>query len=285
VTQWGNSADEARRIAFLAPLSASTLGEVVSRALIGHPLWSSLRTIDLRLVPGTIGLVLIAAGFGGAVAVGLWRWASQGRSLKPPRAETVLLVMLAVAAPAGLILFSLQPHKSLLLPRNAISSVPAALVLVAIPVARARRPLNLIAALLITGGLLIGSIRELVLYGRPAMKPAAAAISRDWKQGDPILEAIWFSGPPTDLSIYLTAEQRRDLRLTHDVGLKPFFESLATGRPIFTVSPASTLIPGVLGPPGILNDRFHLAWSRKWDGMLDVTAAEWIPNESSQRAK
>jgi hypothetical protein len=191
-----------------------------------------------------------------------------------------LIVMLAIASPTGMILASLQPHRSLLLPRNIICSLPVFLLLVAaMVIRRPHQPTRVICLGLISAGLLIGSIVELTDYSRPDMRSAADAISASWHQGDTILEAAYATGPPLDrdLAIHLSPEELGSLRLTHGSGLNPFEQSLKSGKPIFTVAPIVGYTTEPLGPPTQLRDRFTQVWSGRWPGLVDVAAVEWQP--------
>jgi 4-amino-4-deoxy-L-arabinose transferase-like glycosyltransferase len=277
VTQWGHSGSEARRIGNLAPLALSTLGNITTRALVGHPLWSSLQTTPTSTIPGTPALVMIISGLAIALIVGLVTWLRSDRRSLRPKSETVLLAMCAVATPVGLVLLSLEPGKTLLLPRNLICSLPATAALVAVPVAKLKRQLALLSTLLIAGGLLIGSVLELTDYGRPNMRAAANAIESRWAPGDSILEAIYFNEPPLDqdLSIHLGAAQRAQLELSSKVGLRPFDAPQPVGTSIFTVAPIYGYTIEALGPRPEQAKGWKLVWQHKWPGLPPVVAAQW----------
>jgi len=277
VTQWGHSGSEARRIGNLAPLAISTLSNITTRALVGHPLWSSLQTTPTKAVPGTLALVMIIAGLAIALAAALFDWSrSQSRSLRP-RAETMLLIACSLATPVGLVMLSLEPGKTLLLPRNLICSVPPVAALVAVMIARRKLPLLLTSTLLMAGGLLIGSIRELTDYGRPDMRSAAQAINQRWRPGDQILEAIYFNEPPLDqdLLIHLSDQQRASLELSSKVALRPFDGKYPVGTSLFTVAPIYGYTIKALGPQPQQSGRWELVWQQRWPGLPPVVAAEW----------
>ena len=277
VTQWGHSGSEAQRIGNLAPLAISTLSNITTRALVGHPLWSSLQTTPTKAVPGRLALMMIIVGLVIALAAALFDWTkSQTRSLRP-RAETVLLIGCSLATPVGLVMLSLEPGKTLLLPRNLICSVPPVAALVALPIARRKLPLLLASTLLIAGGLLIGSIRELTDYGRPDMRSAAQAISQRWHPGDQILEAIYFNEPPLDqdLSIHLSEQQRASLKLSSKVALRPFDGKYPVGTSLFTVAPIYGYTIKALGPQPQQSGRWELVWQQRWPGLPPVIAAQW----------
>ncbi len=133
LTQWGNSGDEARRIAAVAPLGIETLARITSRALFGYPLGSKFNDTSLTGIPGLPGLAMIATGMAVAIGFAIVRRTREPAARPGLRAETWLLVAMALATPIGMILLSLEPGKSLLLARNLICSLPAVAVLAAIP--------------------------------------------------------------------------------------------------------------------------------------------------------
>lgn len=278
LTQWGHAGSEARRIGNLAPLSLSTLSDISTRALIGHPLKSSLQTTPTGLIPGRPALIMILAGLalaGIALAVG---WSRERRRPARPRAETLLLAACALATPVGLVMLSLEPGKTLLLPRNLICSVPPFAALLALAISRLRSPLALASTVLISGGLMIGSIRELDRYGRPPMGAAAEAVAKRWRPGDVILEANYFREPPLDqdLAIHLGGEQRRSLELSSLVALRPFEEPRQPGSSIFTVVPIYGYTVEALGPPSSRKGDWRLVWQQRWPGLPPVIAAQWV---------
>lgn len=277
VTQWGHAGDEAGRIGALAPLSVSTLTNIVPRALIGHPLWSGLQTVPTSEVPGTAGLALILAGLVVAAVAGMAMPAVAPTGARRPRPETVLLLMLALATPVGVVLLSLEPGRTLLLPRNLICSLPAAAGLVGLLVTRPRRPVAIACTLLVAAGLLLGSVRELRRDGRPAMAQAAAAVSARWQPGDVILEAVYLSRPPLDrdLLIHLRGAPRGALALTSRVALTPFQNPREPGTSVFTVAPLYERGFGPLDPPAAQRRRWTLVWRERWAGAPEVVASQW----------
>ena len=277
ITQWGNSGDEARRIDALAPLAIDTLARITSRSLIGYPLGSKFNDTSLTGIPGLPGLAMIAVGMAIAIGFAIAR-RTKGRAREPrPRAETVLLVAMALATPIGLILLSLEPGKSLLLSRNLICSLPAVAVLAALPISRAPVRWAALSAVLVSGGLLFGSVRELHDYNRPNMSAAAGAVSRDWDPGDRILQADYTQGRPLnqDLAIHLGRPAAASLLYASELGLAPF-EKAKPGSSLFLVAADSSGFRAEqLGPPPNQLGRWRLIWKRRWPGVIDVWASEW----------
>ena len=284
LTQLGHSGDEARRVAFLAPLGADSVWQVVSRSLVGHPLWSGIGSVGLTDVPGPVGLALILTGLGiGLVGAVIRLAGKKGQRLSRPDSLTILLLLTAVAAPVGLIIGSLRPHHSMLLPRNAITSLPSVAVLAGILLTRLPKPASITAVILVWAGLLLGSVIELRDFARPNLRGAAHAVEARWQKGDALLEAIYFNGPPTDLSIHLNPEQRQALQLTREVGLKPFEQAVWVGQTVFTITPVVGKLTGSrLGPPPGLRANFRPVWTHTWKGMLDVNATEWQPRKATK---
>lgn len=278
ITQWGHSGSEARRIGNLAPLSVETLWDVSTRALIGHPLKSSLQATPPSVIPGTAAVVMILAGLAIVFVASLAGAVRSGARPGRPRAEVVLLAVCAVATPVGIVLLSLEPGKTLLLPRNLISSVAPTAALLSVAIARLRRPLVLLASTLIVGGLLIGSIRELSDHSRPPMDAAAAAVAERWRPGDSILEANYFREPPLDqdLAIHLDGDRRRSLELSSQVALAPFGKATPAGRSLFTVVPIYGYTVEALGPPASERSKWRLVWQQRWQGLPPVIAAQWV---------
>lgn len=276
--QFGHAGDEARRIAISSPLNLDTISGIIGRALVGHPLGATSGAISYSKIPGTIGLVLVLGGMAIAVLANLTRAAQRPQgTLGRPKDSTVLLIAMTLAVPAGLILASLIPDRSLLLSRNLISALPPLAVLVGSLLTRPKKPLAITATVFVALGLSIGSWRELVDFPRPAMRAAADAINQRFQPGDLILEAMYFTGPPLDrdLWIHLGASEKRALILTRDAGLRPFDRDLPLGSSVFTVTPAAGYSTGVLAPAGASAGRYRLVWSERWRGYTPVFVAQW----------
>jgi hypothetical protein len=204
--------------------------------------------------------------------------AAANRSGGRPKDTTWLLVAAAIATPLALVLLSLRPHHSMLLPRNATCVLPAIFALAGGLFAKAGRPRFVaLAASLTTVGLFLGSDAELRNFARPNMGAAARAINERWQPGDVILSANYFSGPPTDVTMHLGKEEAAALQLTRTVGEKPFLDALAIGATVFTIAPNIQATPDGLKPPAPIASQFEPVWHQTWRGMLNVTATEWKP--------
>ena len=274
------SSDELGRIASVAPLTAGNLGSIVGRNLIGHPL------TQLDRVPGTAGIWLIAAGgvitlAAAAVRLAAWlRSAARSR----PQPSTVLLIAVALGAPLLAVGVSLQPHQSMLFPRNLMASLPAALVLIAALIAKAPRPLAVISTLLVVAGLCLGTRIELTTAKRPDARAAALAVAAQWKPGDRIIELCCLTGGDgplgTAVGINLPPGPRASLSVLSRTGDRPYFESLRSGGRVFVIGyvPAGLRSQMFFSPPMAWRGSFVLTSRRLWLGMLDTVASEYRPN-------
>jgi mannosyltransferase len=119
-----HSAMEGARGSALTPVTLSNVFQVTGRTLIGHPF------VALRHLPGIVPMVLLSALLLGLLAaLVLSRRGAFGgwwRGLATPGG---LVLVLALAPPALIILYSLRPHTSFLVARNLTVAVPYALLL------------------------------------------------------------------------------------------------------------------------------------------------------------
>jgi 4-amino-4-deoxy-L-arabinose transferase-like glycosyltransferase len=123
IVQARHSDAEAAFIATIAPVEPATIARVTTRPLFGHP------DLPMEELPGYLPEALILTALGAALVVTGYRWVAAGRAPSPPRAGG-LLALLAIFPLVALILYSLRPDTSFLLPRNLIVAVPYALLLI-----------------------------------------------------------------------------------------------------------------------------------------------------------
>jgi 4-amino-4-deoxy-L-arabinose transferase-like glycosyltransferase len=180
---------------FLDPVSVHTVGRDLSRWAIGHPYFSIYR------IPGRVGVILIAAavalGLAGA-ALRLWP-RLRTRTWPRPTALGLLVVMLALAAPVGGVIYSLV-RESVWGARNVISSWAGFAVCLAALVSLARRPLNLAATGLVLAGFAIGAIATLpASVHRPDYAGAVAYLNHLDPHGGPVADLPSLTpGPPDE---------------------------------------------------------------------------------------
>jgi uncharacterized membrane protein len=282
--QVANSSDELHRIAAAAPLTPQTLGQMMQRLLIGHPL------TDWTRVPGKLSTLSICTGLLIvliALAIG---WVKTGDSVEQSKVslKTWLLAAMAAAAPIAALVVSLQPGQSMLLARNLLVSLPALLLLAALGITRLRPALAWLAAALIVGGLLAGSVTALPSASRPAIADAARVINGNWKPDDSVIDLCCLygdSGPlGRELAINLKAGPRSKLALvTADPNI---WQRL-------TQKPARVFIVGYRASRGgpILFDNAPTQWrrsyrevsSRSWPGLLETILREYEPINGAKR--
>lgn len=205
--------------AILDPLTAAHFRIDLGHWAIGHPY------LPLGEVPGTAAVVLIGLG----IAVGLVGTAMKLAAQRPRwSAAGVLVVALAVAAPAGAALYTLL-RQSVWGARNVISSWPAlavcAAALVAFPGAMWRRA----AAVLLVSGFALGGISMLsASHHRPDYADAVAYVNSLDPRGGPIVELVAPTpGPPTATEAALTLAGTSRSHPVFRVGAPPLQAVLA----------------------------------------------------------
>jgi hypothetical protein len=237
---------------------------------------------------------MIGAGVAVAV-VGVGLAATRGRESRAfprPSESTVLVVLLAVAAPVGAAIYSLFGN-SVFLPRNLIGSWPGLALAVGLLLASARGVLRICALGLVLGGFAVGAAQLLESgHQRTDYDGAAAYVDRVANPADPILE-----GPdltPVSLTGFdvalATAPGGSDH--THVLPATQPPEALARrvsrlaagARPLFLVVPGSSSSIGVLRrfSPGsrllhALQPRFRFTHSRAFSGYPPLSVYVFRP--------
>ncbi|MGZ4201260.1 MAG: hypothetical protein ACXVRH_04280, partial [Thermoleophilaceae bacterium] len=154
-------------------------------------------------------LVLLIVALTAVVAVVGWR---VGRGTRDP-ASTGLAVALAFSAPVGIVVYSLVSGRSIVLPRNLISSLPGLLVLAsaAIMSVLLRLPRFAAAAVLVVV-LGAGGFHTVLSsdYARSAYSQAAGYIDRHAPPGEVVFDYPVFPRRPVNqqVPIYLRREHR-----------------------------------------------------------------------------
>jgi hypothetical protein len=175
--------------ALLEPFNLTDVSRDLAHWGIGHPY------IQLGAVPGGLAIVLVLLGVlnaGALAAVGKLAVGAPGAPGAPgrpsrPSSGIVLAVALAIAAPLGLVLYSLL-RESIWDPRNlCISSPGLALVLGAL-LTSSRAPLvRLVSVGAVVVGFAIGATKLLeARYERPDYAGAAALVLRTGGARDPV---------------------------------------------------------------------------------------------------
>jgi Dolichyl-phosphate-mannose-protein mannosyltransferase len=255
------SADFQTAIETYWPLTLSFFFRSLGGWLAGNPY------VGLRGIPGDAALVLIGAG----LLLGL---AGAPRALAAlRRRETLLIVLIAFAAPVGAVLYSLV-FPSVFVPRTLLPCLPALCLALGLLLTSGPRLLSAVALILVLAGLALGAVRVVVWSPKPPIREAARHIDARAAPRDPVLVYIFDFGsidaaltppfllyrdgcpePATGPGQLLTAEVRCE-------GAATGFDSAARrpSRRLFVLAPA--------GPrPAIpeLRGRWRLQGSRAFE--------------------
>lgn len=268
--QQSHSGDEARRIALLAPPSVGYFVRVLGQVTFGEPF------VSLRAVPGRAALVLGLVALGAGLVAAVVR----GRHERPS-SGAMLVILLALATPVGIGLMSSLPDRSFLLPRNLIASTPAiALLFGWLVTSFRRRALVIAATTALVLALGVGAVRALDRANRrSAYRDAAAFIDERARAGDPVLEVFFLRGGALDhvLSINFGEPHR-----IYPSGGASEAQAWAAGRRagrVYEVLPLPGYfkdvrhLPRFNGP----DKSFRLVAERRWEGIEDVLAGEYVP--------
>src|SRR4051812_920131 len=186
----------------LQHVDAGYLRQAVGHWAIGFPYVSD--TTRLRALPGTAGLLLLAAA-GLLALVGTWHWLHR---LDRP---AILVLLLALATPVGELLASAL-GSNLFGTRNLAASWPGTALLVAALLVAAGPRLGVLAAGLAVAGLAIGVVTMLSSpFQRPPYGEVAAYLDRTAQPGDVVVDDSGLSpaGVPTALDLALKRPHQR----------------------------------------------------------------------------
>lgn len=195
VVQADHSSDEAARLAVLAPLTASNVGEAAGKSLAGHPF------VSLTAVPGRAVVAVLVAALPVAAALAFRR-----RGELSPPGRGVLLALLAVTPVVGLLLYSLQPDTSFILARNFSTAVPYEVLLVAWLLTSAGPRAAIALSVVALAALAVGTVDTLRPENeRTDARDAASYIDTQAPPAVPVVDVQYpYRGPPaTGTRIYL----------------------------------------------------------------------------------
>jgi hypothetical protein len=199
--QLDQSSEQAAWFAKWDPLSVRAVWLMTAHTLPGYP------PVSLGRLPGIAAVVVVWGTLTAAIAAALMRLArhDRGRDSSRPPGLPALIVLLALAAPLGLVLYSLQPEKSLLVPRYLSASFPAMCLAVGWLLASLRPRFAAVAVVALLTALGIGTVGTLdVDLRRPPYREVAEFINREGRDGDPVLNfSSTFLVVSADLGIYL----------------------------------------------------------------------------------
>jgi hypothetical protein len=169
------------------PLVPGQIARTLVQALIGHPGFTSLA--DFPGTPATVAVGVAVLAAGAAVVVHRRR----ARPAGPwPRSSVALVVLLALATPAGILLYS--PWHNLLLVHNLISSLPYALIALAwLVCAPGRGTLSTVVTAVLLLVLALGAARTQSSGAQRAnFRAAFAFINARAQAGDAIIDGSIF---------------------------------------------------------------------------------------------
>lgn len=191
-------------IELVHPFGLDTAIRDVTRVAVGAPF------VQLRSLPGTWGMALIAAGLALAAVTLV-------RRLGRPSPWLSLAVVAAVVVPVGASIASVV-GPSVYLPRNLITAVPF-LALVAGALLSAPRGLVRIGATALTvSGFAVGAAMTLdAANQRPDYNAVADFVHRTGRPGDPIAQVTFPSGAPAILQSLEVALADKGLTREHPV--------------------------------------------------------------------
>ena len=218
-------------IGLITPMTLSSIFEFARDALIGYPYGGD------DAPPGHVGVVIleIALAIAACAAVA---GAVRRRGVARPTSGAALLGAVAIATPAGLIVYSLASG-DIYISRNLLVSAPAAFLLAGVLIARLPRPVAIA-----TGGacltvMAVGTAMTLDSdWKRPPFNQAADFIDADARPADVVLASVLFDSPGTTLSKALAVNLRKPHTLFAAGGEEEqAWRSLGPGRQAYVVLP------------------------------------------------
>lgn len=272
LVQARHSADEAKGIDQVAPLTLPTLAEMSTKALAGHPL------VRVGEIPGRAPLVILGAVLVALVLGAFYEWSRRGRRLGPALATPRgLLVLLALAPLVGLALYSLQPDKSFLLARNLSVAVPYALLMVGWLLTYPRRPIAIALTMVALVAMAVGTVKTLSPdHQRPDARSVARYIEANAAPTTPIVE-VWFpfvGAPAQAARIYL-----RRPHPVYDLSRAPAAWAAAdrARSPIIISFPGDAGLGRLLVPPPPYDAHYRLVAEHTSPGLRPLIVREYAP--------
>jgi len=258
------------------PLSLESFARASAQVVPGY------QRMGLAEVPGRLAMWLfgsaVAAALLGALVQSLRRRAEGTQRSSAP---LVLVVALALATPAGVLLYSLF-GADIYTPRHLLASFPAIVVLLAALLTSLPRPLAAAATLVTLAALTIGLVRAFDPgRSRPPLKQAAHFIDARAAPEDPVVEFVFLGAKGLfTRHLAINFERRHPLYQTGLVRPRSdFWTALDTKSRIFVVEAWGD--PPVRNPlPPEVAKHFELADTHVWRGTASVAVLEFTAKES-----
>jgi mannosyltransferase len=263
----------AQRISTFKQFTPKGVVRELTIAADGHPF------LPLSSVPGRAAVALLGIGAAAALAGALLRLRG-GLPAGAVRSRVTLVVLLALATPAGVALYSIV-GKNTYIPRNLSASLPMLFLALAAGLMTLRRPWAALATAIVVVALAIGAVRVIdPNRGRPPYRQAAEFVDARDRGGGVVVEYPLFPAfANTDIALarHLEAhlDQPHELRQVRSPD-SPGWDGLRRYRRVFIVTPWDASHRAGGAPlPARYADRFRLVDSGTWRGIVPVAAFEY----------
>ncbi len=257
------------------------LGELPStflQVIPGHPFVSA---------SGTVGVIAVVALLGAVVAGAVVGWIRRGSSqVKPPggrgSADVWLLVVVALATPVGLVVYSVLAQNNLLLPRNFSASVPVAFVLAAGALTRPRGALAVVLPVVALAAMTVGTVQALSDDAqRPPVADVARYLDRNLRAGTILINAQSEPsfGPPGQVLRLYQHDAGRQFPLSQSQAAWTEAARLHLPVAYVWVPPASLKdrFAQLARPPAQFASGYRIAAEKRWPGFYRVYYRLWNP--------
>jgi Dolichyl-phosphate-mannose-protein mannosyltransferase len=268
IVQLRHSADEARRINEVAPLTFSNVVDFTVEPLVSRP-WTPLSDL-----PGRVPLVVLGAILAGVVIALLVGVRIRTRTLRVTLATPRGLVALLALAPLiGLVLYSLRPNTSFLLSRNLAAAVPYALLLVGWLLTYPRSRLAAVLSAAALAALAVGTFKTITPdYQRPDAREAARYIDAHAPPNAPVVDV------PGPHAIRTYLQGSRPVYTISDFGSADWAAAARAGSRVFLTAPRVAFWVGALRPPAGYERRYRLVAERDSPGVpFGLALREYAP--------
>ncbi len=255
----------------LFPFSLDVVAGQTARALVGGPF------TPLSQIPGSVAAALVALAALAALA------GARREALHRPPDRLVLAVMLALAAPAGVLLYS-AAFSSIFTARNLTSSLPALALLAGaiVSAGHGRRRRSVAIAALLVAFLVAASTTLTASARRPPFDAAARFIDEEVDTADGVVQLDSFPVPYPggrdplldSLRLYLARPEQAQRLTLED---RAAWRALSKRPRIFVSVGQITGLKGVPPPPR-LPVRWRLVARRSWDGFAPVAVFVYRPS-------